>query len=162
MGVAAILIAIKAYIQPMRIKLKASMSNGIMTVSGVTFHAYTISVSNIGLRTVTVDSITLSTSKKNYFLFTLEMNTALVAYQPEFPIKLDQGAKADMFFQKYKLDSQLADLLSKNSENPAETVMININIAGEKDIKVKTPFKVGDFIRMKDWGGTETKLPEIM
>ena len=30
MGVEAILIAIKAYIQPMRIKLKASMSNGIM------------------------------------------------------------------------------------------------------------------------------------
>ena len=46
-GVAAILIAIKAYIQPIRIKLKASMSNGIMTVSGVTFHAYTVSVSII-------------------------------------------------------------------------------------------------------------------
>lgn len=161
MGVAAILIAIKAYIQPMRIKLKASMSNGIMTVSGVTFHTYTISVSNIGMRAVTVDSIMLSTSKKNYFLSALEMNTALAAYQSEFPIKLEQGTKADMYFQKYKLDSQLADLLIKNSEDSAETVMININIAGEKDLKVKTPFKVGDFIRMKDWE-PETKLPEIM
>ena len=89
------------------------------------------------------------------------MNTALAAYQPEFPIKLEQGAKATMYFQKYKLDSQLADLLIKNSEDYTETVMIKINIAGEKDLKVETPFRVGDFIRMKDWK-PETKLPEIL
>lgn len=161
MGVVAILIAIKAYIQPMRIKLKASMANGIMAVTGITFQSYTISVSNIGMRTVTIDSITLSTSKKNYLLSALEMNTALAAYQPEFPIKLEQGAKVDMFFQKYKLDSQLADLLIKNSEDSTETVMININISGEKDLKIKTLFKVGDFIKMKDWK-PETRLPEIL
>ncbi|WP_029201533.1 hypothetical protein [Oribacterium sp. NK2B42] len=161
MGVAAILVAIKAYIQPMRIKLKASISNGIMTVAGITFQAYTVSLSNIGMRTVTIDSIMLSTSKKNYFLSALEMNTALAVYQPEFPIKLEQGAKTDMYFQKYKLDSQLAYLFIKNSEDATETVMININIAGEKDLKVKTSFKVGDFIRMKDWK-PETKLPEIL
>lgn len=160
MGVAAILIAIKAYIQPMRIKLKGSMSDGIMLVDGITFQAYTISVSNIGMRTVTVDSIILSTSKTNYFLSALEMNTVLGDYQPKFPLKLEPGAKADMFFQKYKLNSQLGDLLNKNSEDPAETVMIKINLAGEKDLKVKTPFKVGDFIRMKDWE-PETKLSEL-
>lgn len=147
MGVIAILIAVKAYIQPFQVKLKASMASGIVATQNQTFMVYTITVSNIGIRAVTIDSIMLSTKRKNYYIAKLEENGLLGFFSSQFPVLLEPGCVASMYFEKEKLDSELGILFEKNEESHHELVKININAAGEADIRKKSSFRVSDFLR---------------
>ena len=144
MSLLAMVIAIKAYIQPMRVKVKGSISQGVAASGAVMKPLLIITVVNNGVRSATINSITLATKKRKYIIPLADRTILLHSENIGFPVKLEPGAVIRMTLDKYRLKQYMASILEETKEDHSSKMWICVDISEYKDIRIETHMKLKD------------------
>ena len=146
-GAIALIIALKAYFQPLKIALSAKISNGIIANQLESFSVYSISVHNKGIREITVTNISLKVGDRTLFLDMLPQGTVLMPYEPQFPVKLSQGTSVALHLPYDRFNLEIARLVKQSHLNLNERVMIAVRDGTDAVHQFKTGLRVKSFIR---------------
>ena len=150
-GAIALIISLFAFLLPQKVKLKVSVSTGIMfsqMLDVEELDAYIITVKNVGVRPVTVNNVYLhfgDRKKGDLFVGMLNQGTPLQAYTINFPKRLEQGEAFDYFLLKDKLDIAIAHNEKKMPLNTPLSIRVAEATNGKR--LFKTPWTLGTFIR---------------
>ena len=146
-GAIALIVSLIALWLPQRVKIKVSVSCGMMLVQmpGVDkLDAYIITVKNVGMRPLTIKNIYLHFGGKksgDIFIGMLNQNSLLQAYTPSFPIRLDQGESFDYYLLRDKLKAALVHYEGKTPIDTPLSVRVDEITKGTQYYKTKWKLK---------------------
>lgn len=145
-GAIALIIALKAYMQPIRISMSAKIQWGSIVNQIYSEDVYSIDVVNKGIRPVTVKNVSLQVADKTLFLDTIWQGRTLSAFEPKFPVRLDQGNSVTVYlpYDKFRID--ITNLVINERINEQDRIYIVIRTADDTTLKFKTKEKVSTFV----------------
>lgn len=149
-GAVALVISILAFWQPQRIKIKVAVNTEMFVNSHSSeeyVEAYSIVVTNNGMRPVTITNVYLNFGGKKYnniFVGYLNQGTALQHFSVSFPKRLEAGEHLELHLHKSKLNRAFAEYEKKTPRNTSFYICVNETVNGQKHYK--TDWMLKDFI----------------
>lgn len=146
-GVIALIVAIKAYVLPTKKKVSASLSLGTIMNEAGSFDVFSIQVTNNSVRPITIGSIGLSYCENTLFLDMLPVGTILQVFEPKFPVRLEQGSYTTFYLPREKFILEMTRQFGSKEKLHNERLYIKVGDESQAGIKIKTKFKINDFLR---------------
>ena len=150
-GAIALVVSLLALWLPQRVKIKVSISTGIMLtqLSGIdNIDAYIITVKNVGMNPITINNVYLHFGNKkrgDIFVGMLNQNSILQAFTPTFPKRVEQGESFDYYLLRDKLNVALAHYEEKTSLDTPLSIRVDEVTKGTQYYKMKWTLR--NFIR---------------
>lgn len=139
-GAIALIVALKAYKLPMKKKLKANMNLSSMINPINSFEVYSIKVSNDGFRPISIENVSFAAEKSTLFLDMLWKNTILEPYEPQFPVRLEQGEATTVYLPTKQLNSELRRMIESSRIIPNERIVLLIRESTGSEHRIKTNY----------------------
>lgn len=146
-GALALIIALKAYFQPITIALSARLTSGCIIAENIAINIYSISVSNKGLREVSISSITLQVGRKNLYVDFITQGTLLAQLLPRYPVRLSQGTSVSLHLPYEKFNSEMKRNVESSQINPKDRISIAVRDETDATHLFRTKFRVKDFCK---------------
>ena len=146
-GAIALIVALKAYFQPIRVALSAKISAGFIMNRNTSINVYSIDVSNKGLRDVTVTNISLRAGNQTIFLDFMLQNTPLAYFEPHYPATLTQGTSVTFHLPYEKFNNEIARCVRQSQLNPEERVLIAVRDGTDGIHLFKTRYRIKNFCK---------------
>ena len=149
-GAVALVVSILALWQPQRINIEVSVNAASMIsqMPGIDrVDAYSITVKNVGLRSVTISNVYLNFGRKknkNIFVGMLNQGSMLQPFTISFPKRLDSGESFDYYLLRDKLNATLAHYEQNTPRNTPFYVCVAEVVKGQQYYKTK--WTLGTFI----------------
>ena len=150
-GAIALVVSLLALWLPQRVKIKVSISTGIMLTQlpGIDkIDAYIITVKNVGMNPITINNVYLHFGDKkrgDIFVGMLNQNSVLQAFTPIFPKRVEQGESFDYYLLRDKLNVALAHYEEKTSLDTPLSIRVDEVTKGTQYYKMNWTLR--NFIR---------------
>lgn len=146
-GVIALIIALKAYKLPMKKQLKADMCISSIVGQKNLTKTYSIKVSNVGIRPVSISNVSFLLKDGFLFLDMLWKNTILESIEPRFPVRLEQGEATTIFLPSDRLSSEMRRLIESNAVTSTDGVTLLVREATGTDHSFKTKYTMEEIAK---------------
>lgn len=147
-GAVALIIALFALWIPQKVKIKVVVDIGtIISDIPEEKRLYSITIKNIGLRAITINSIYMNFDKQSNRFFYLKTPAAdrfLVSSNPSFPKRLEIGEELVFYMWKDEADKHIRKDI--NAKNINKHCYVYVNEVTQGKITIKTDWTVKTFI----------------
>ena len=146
-GALALIISLLAFWLPQRVKVKVSISWGLMI--GREYESYIINVKNTGMRPVTVVNVYLHFGPKengDVFIGYLNNGSFFQKLTPTFPKRVEPGAAFDYYLDKDRLDTELSKLSKRENLSHDAPLKIRVDEVMKGRKYYKTTWTLRSFI----------------
>ena len=145
-GSVALIIAIKAYLLPIKRNIKATLTSGFFINETMSIDVFSIQVTNSGVRPITVGSIGLGYDEHTIFLDSVPRNTVLQFFEPKYPVKLEQGSYVTFYLPRDLFIAGMIEQFGNKPELHNKKMYIKVSDDSTTGLKIKTHYYLKDFL----------------